>query len=56
MTQSEKCKYCGGETSNSFEFSCNNCENNYTKNIGKAEGKIKYFIIGVIIGFLVMIM
>ena len=50
----KKCKYCGREISNSFEFCCNKCENNYTKNIEKAEGKIKYFIIGIIIGFLVM--
>lgn len=51
----KKCKYCGREISNSFEFCCNKCENNYTKNIEKAEGKIKYFIIGIIIGFLVML-
>lgn len=51
----KKCKYCGREISNSFEFCCNKCENNYTKNIEKAEDKIKYFIIGIIIGFLVMI-
>lgn len=50
----KKCKYCGKEISSSFEFCCNKCENDYTKNIEKAEGKIKYFIIGIIIGFLVM--
>ena len=41
--------------SNSFEFWYNKCENNYTKNIEEAEGKIKYFIIEIIIRFLVMI-
>lgn len=50
----KKCKYCGKRMSSSFEFCCSECENDYTKNIEKAEGKIKYFIIGIIIGFLVM--
>ncbi len=51
----KECKYCGREISKSFEFCCNKCENNYTKNMKKAKGKIKYFIIGIIIGFLVML-
>ena len=50
----KKCKYCGRNISNSFEFCCKECENNYTKNIEKAEDKIKYFIIGIIVGFLIM--
>lgn len=51
----KKCKYCGKKISSSFEFCCHECENRYTKNIEKAESRIKYFIIGIIIGFLVMI-
>lgn len=37
----KKCKYCGREISSRFKFCCNKCENDYTKNIEKAEGKIK---------------
>ena len=50
----KKCKYCGKKISSSFEFCCHECENRYTKNSEKAESRIKYFIIGIIIGFLVM--
>lgn len=50
----KKCKYCGKKISSSFEFCCHECENRYKKNIEKAESRIKYFIIGIIIGFLVM--
>ena len=64
----KKCKYCGKKLNDNFEFCNSKCENCYekmmdkdshkikyfTKNIEKAESRIKYFIIGIIIGFLVM--
>lgn len=51
----KKCKYCGREISSSYEFCSNKCENDYIKSIEKTEGKTTYFIIGIIMGFLVML-
>ena len=51
----KKCRYCGRKISGSFEFCCPKCENSYTKNMENAEDKIKYLLIGMIIGFLVML-
>ena len=50
----KKCKYCCRKISSSFEFCCHECENSYAKKIEKAESRIKYFFIGIIIGFLVV--
>ena len=50
-----KCGYCGKALSGSFQFCCNECETNYKKSIEKDKRKIKYFIIGIIVGFLLML-
>ena len=50
----KKCKYCGKELNSNFEFCSNECENSYRKIIEKDRQKIKYFMIGIILGFLVM--
>ena len=51
----KRCKYCGSKISDDFEFCDNKCENNYIKTLKKDEGKIKYFIMGILIGFFAMI-
>lgn len=51
----KKCRYCGKELNSSFEFCSNECENSYRKIIEKDRHKIKYFILGIILGFLVML-
>lgn len=50
----KKCRYCGKKISGDFGFCCSECEDSYRKNIEKDEGKIKYFIVGIIAGFLIM--
>lgn len=50
----KKCRYCGRELNSPLEFCCNECENNYRKIVEKDNRKIKCFIIGIIVGFLVM--
>ena len=50
----KKCRYCGKELNSNFEFCSNECENSYRKIIEKDRQKIKYFMIGIILGFLVM--
>lgn len=50
----KKCIYCGKELNSNFEFCSNECENSYRKIIEKDRQKIKYFMIGIILGFLVM--
>lgn len=44
----KKCRYCGKELDSNLEFCSSECENSYRKN------KIKYFISGIILGFLAM--
>ena len=50
----KKCRYCGKELDNNLEFCSNECENRYRKIIENDRHKIKYFIFGIILGFLVM--
>ncbi len=50
-----KCKYCGKEIHKNHHFCCNQCEIHYKERIGKDGSKIKYFIAGMLIGFLVML-
>ena len=50
----KKCKYCGKKLNDNFEFCNSNCENCYEKMVDKDNHKIKYFILGIILGFLVM--
>lgn len=50
----KKCRYCGKELSNNFGFCCNECEDKYRKMVEKDSRKVKYFIIGIMVGFLIM--
>ena len=50
----KKCRYCGKELDSDLEFCSNECENSYRKIIENDRHKIKYFILGIILGFLVM--
>ena len=50
----KKCRYCGIELNSIFVFCSIVCENSYRKIIEKDRQKIKYFMIGIILGFLVM--
>lgn len=50
----KKCKYCGKELNDYFEFCNSKCENCYEKMVDKDSHKIKYFTLGIIWGFLVM--
>ena len=50
----KRCKYCGKELNSNFEFCSDECKDNYRKITKKDAYKIKYFILGIIIGFLVM--
>ena len=50
----KKCRYCGKELDSNLEFCSSECENSYRKIIEKDRHKIKYFILGIILGFLVM--
>ena len=50
----KKCRYCGNELDSNLEFCSNECENSYKKIIEKDRHKIKYFIFGIILSFLVM--
>ena len=47
-------KYCGKKLNDNFEFCNSKCENCYEKMVDKDSHKIKYFILGIILGFLVM--
>lgn len=49
-----KCKYCGKELHDNALFCCNQCETKYKETANKDSHKIKYFISGIIIGFLIM--
>ena len=50
----KKCRYCGKELDSNLEFCSSECENSYRKIIEKDRHKIKYFISGIILGFLAM--
>ena len=50
----KKCRYCGKELDSNLEFCSSECENSYRKIIEKGRHKIKYFISGIILGFLAM--
>lgn len=50
----KKCRYCGKDLRSSYEFCCRECESNYRTSNEKDKRKIKYFIMGIIMGFLVM--
>ena len=50
----KKCKYCGKKLNDNFEFCNSKCENCYEKMMDKNSHKIKYFTLGIILGFLVM--
>lgn len=50
----KKCKYCGKELSSNFEFCSDECEKSYRNAAEKDKYKIKYFILGIILGFLAM--
>ena len=51
----KKCRYCGKELDSNLEFCSSECENSYRKIIEKDRHKIKYFISGIILGFLAMV-
>ena len=46
----KKCKYCGKKLKDNFEFCNSKCENCYEKMMDKDSHKIKYFILGIILG------
>ena len=50
-----KCKLCGKELHDNTLFCCDQCETNYKEIANKDSHKIKYFIVGIIIGFLIML-
>ena len=50
----KKCRYCGKELDSNLVFCSNECESSYNKAMEKDEPKVKYFIFGIILGFLVM--
>lgn len=50
----KKCRYCGKELDSNLEFCSSECKNSYRKIIEKDRHKTKYFISGIILGFLVM--
>ena len=50
----KKCKYCGKKLNDNFEFCNSKCENCYEKMMDKDSHKIKYLILGIILGFVVM--
>lgn len=51
----KKCRYCGKELNSNYEFCSHECENSYGRIIEKDEHKIKFFVLGIILGFLVML-
>lgn len=50
----KKCKYCGEPIDDNLEFCRDECKNNYMRMLEKDSSKIKYFILGIVIGFFVM--
>ena len=51
----KKCKYCGNELNGTSEFCSNECESNYKEALEKDSRKIKYFILGIALGFLIIL-
>ena len=51
----KKCKYCVNELNNNSEFCSNECESNYKEALEKDNRKIKYFILGIALGFLIIL-
>lgn len=51
----KKCKYCGNELNGTSEFCCNECESNYKEALEKDSRKTKYFILGIALGFLIIL-
>ena len=50
----KRCKYCGKQIEDSFEFCKSKCKENYKK-AGECDSrKMKYFISGMAFGFLVL--
>ena len=47
----KKCKYCGNELNSNSEFCSNKCESSYKEAVEKDNPKIKYFILGIALGF-----
>lgn len=50
----KKCRYCGKDLRGSYDFCCSECEQHYRKSSEKDQHQIKYFIMGMIMGFLIM--
>ena len=51
----KKCKYCGNELNSTSEFCYNECESNYKEALEKDSRKTKYFILGIALGFLILL-
>ena len=51
----KKCKYCRNELNSTSEFCCNECESNYKEALEKDSRKTKYFILGIALGFLIIL-
>ena len=49
----KKCRYCGKDLRGSYDFCCSECEQHYRKSSEKDQHQIKYFIMGMIMGFLI---
>lgn len=52
----KRCSYCGKKINGSVGFCSDACESRYKKVMEKDGPKVKYFISGIILGFLVMIL
>lgn len=50
----KRCSYCGKKINGSVGFCSDACESRYKKVMEKDGLKVKYFISGIILGFLVM--
>lgn len=50
----KKCKYCGKKIDSILDFCCEQCENHYNEAVKKDSRNVKYFIGGILIGFLIM--
>ena len=50
----KRCSYCGKKINGSVGFCSDACESRYKKVMEKDGPKVKYFISGIILGFLVM--
>lgn len=51
----KRCGYCGKKINGNQEFCCNECENNYREIVENDSHKIKYYLLGIVVGFLVML-